>query len=210
MRLSLSPLNLSLLSPNVSLAGLQCVSGTVTVFNFIVQPAPGTVIGQIQPTVGAAIPLIQTQPTPLGGTSLASVSGRFATVCGRFTTVGGRTVLDVVVVNPGAPSPTGTPIPNQFLNLLLILLLTNPQLATAVLNIILSNPSVLGTANIFGTSGLISLLSNPNLLNLMISNPSLLSVLLGTSGTSLAGTSLAGTALAGAALGGTTTTVGGG
>lgn len=104
----------------------QCRSGFVNLFRFIQAPAPGSVIGTIRTQAGNEIPLIQTQPTPLGGTSLSSVDGRFATLCGPFVRVGQQFALDVRIVNPGAPSPTGTPLPvniRQLLNLLLLLLL---------------------------------------------------------------------------------------
>ena len=90
---------------------MQCVTGFVYLYRFITAPTPGSVVGQITPIYGAAIPLIQTQLTPLGGTPLSSADGSYATVCGPYSTVVGQLVLDVRVVNPGAPSPSGTPFP---------------------------------------------------------------------------------------------------
>lgn len=113
-----------------SFGGLQCVTGTVNLFQFIQPPAPGSIIGTITPWFGTPISLIQTQQTPLGGIPLSSVNGRVATVCGVFTQRGNQTVLDVRAVNPGAPSPTGTPFP--FDNRLLLLgLLGNLNLSGA-------------------------------------------------------------------------------
>ncbi len=78
-------------------------------------------IGQITPLLGSPIPIVQSSPTPLGGIPLSAADGRFATLCGRLTTRGNQVVLDVTLVNPGAPSPTGTP--GLFdLNALLLLL----------------------------------------------------------------------------------------
>lgn len=91
--------------------GLQCVTGTVNLFRFIVAPQRGTVIGQLTPLFGTPIPLVQTSPTPLGGIPLSAADGQIATVCGRLITVGNQVVLDVTLVNPGAPSPTGIPLP---------------------------------------------------------------------------------------------------
>lgn len=88
---------------------LQCFLGRVGLFRFIMAPPPGSVIGQLNVLGGAELPLVQTQPTPPGGTSLASVDGQFARVCGVLTPRQGGVVLDVRLVNPGAPSPTGTP-----------------------------------------------------------------------------------------------------
>ncbi|MHB9146558.1 MAG: hypothetical protein ACYC5Y_14665 [Symbiobacteriia bacterium] len=90
---------------------MQCVTGFVYLYRFFATPAPGSVIGQITTSFGAAVPLIQTEANPLGGISLSAVDGSYATVCGLPSTVGGQYVLDVRVVNPGAPSPTGTPFP---------------------------------------------------------------------------------------------------
>lgn|GEM_PF-3407046 len=101
----------------------QCRSGFVNLFRFIQAPRPGSVIGTIRTQAGNEIPLIQTQPTPLGGTSLASVDGRFATLCGPFVRVSGQLALDVRIVNPGAPSPTGTPLPVNIREILILLLL---------------------------------------------------------------------------------------
>jgi hypothetical protein len=103
---------------------LRCFSGVVTLFRFVQAPPPGSVIGSLRVSNGRSLPLVQTSPTPLGGTSLASVDGRTATLCGRFVqTSDGRTALDVVVVNPGAPSPTGTPGSISVRTLLILLLL---------------------------------------------------------------------------------------
>ncbi|MDF2630833.1 MAG: hypothetical protein K0R39_4664 [Symbiobacteriaceae bacterium] len=101
----------------------QCRSGFVNLFRFIQAPPPGSVIGQILTQAGNQIPLVQTQQTPLGGTSLSSVDNRFATLCGVFVRVGGQIALDVRIVNPGAPSPTGTPVPVNVRELLILLLL---------------------------------------------------------------------------------------
>ena len=92
------------------LSGLTCVSGQVRLFQFFTTPTPGSVIGQLTTFTGQTIPLVQTGVTPLGGIALSSVNNQFATLCGVFTQRGGQTVFDVRVVNPGAPSPTGTPI----------------------------------------------------------------------------------------------------
>jgi hypothetical protein len=105
------------------IAGLQCVSGVVTLFQFIQPPAPGSIIGQIQTLFGATIPLIQTQPTPPGGTPLSSVDRQFATLCGVLTTRGNQFVLDVRVVIPSRPVPTPFPFDNRLLLLLLLSLL---------------------------------------------------------------------------------------
>lgn len=101
----------------------QCRSGFVSLFQFFQAPPPGSIIGVIRTQIGNEIPLIQTQPTPLGGTPLSSVNGRFATLCGPFLRVGGQFALDVRIVNPGAPSPTGTPLPVTIRELLILLLL---------------------------------------------------------------------------------------
>lgn len=101
-------------------AGLQCVTGLVNLFRFIVAPTPGSIIGEVTPLGGAAIPIVQTTQTPLGGISLASVDRQFATLCGVLTIAGGQIALNVLLVNPGAPSPTGTPFG---LNALLLALL---------------------------------------------------------------------------------------
>jgi hypothetical protein len=116
---------LSMLNPTVTTTtgGLQCVTGVVRLFG-ITTPTTTSVIGQVQQLQGGVIPLIRTQPTPIGGTSLESVNGQFAQVCGVFVRVGGQVVLDVRLVNPGFPSPTGTPTNiNQLLLLLLILII---------------------------------------------------------------------------------------
>lgn len=101
----------------------QCRSGFVNLFRFIQQPAPGSIIGTITTQAGNQIPLVQTQPTPLGGTPLSSVDNRFATLCGVFVRVQNQTALDVRIVNPGAPSPTGTPVIVNTRELLILLLL---------------------------------------------------------------------------------------
>lgn len=101
-------------------AGLQCVTGLVNLFRFIVAPTPGSIIGEVTPLGGTAIPIVQTTQTPLGGTPLASVDRQFATLCGVLTIAGGQIALNVLLVNPGAPSPTGTPFG---LNALLLALL---------------------------------------------------------------------------------------
>lgn len=101
----------------------QCRSGRVTLFRFIQPPPPGSIIGTISDRRGFETPLVQTQPTPLGGTPLSSVDGRRATVCGPLVQVMGQTAIDVRIVNPGAPSPTGTPQPDNLRELLILLLL---------------------------------------------------------------------------------------
>ncbi len=136
---------------------LQCISGFVTLFRFISPPPPGAIIGQLSIISGQTIPLMQTQPTPLGGIPLSAVDGQFATLCGIFVRVGGQTALDVRVVNPGAPSPTGTPPPfdTRLLLLLLLLLLLTGRLGLP--------GGTAGLGSLFGLSGgagLSSLLSN--------------------------------------------------
>jgi hypothetical protein len=134
--------------------GLQCVSGFVNLFRFIVAPPPGSIIGTITPLFGQPISLIQTQPTPPGGIPLSSVDGQFATLCGVFTRRMNQTVLDVRLVNPSTPvpTPTPTPFPNQLLLLLLLLLLLQGQ------------GGILGTTGgLTGLSGLGSLLGGQNL-----------------------------------------------
>lgn len=101
----------------------QCRSGFVNLFQFFQAPPPGSIIGTITTRAGNQIPLIQTQPTPPGGTSLSAVDGRFATLCGPFVRVQGQFALDVRIVNPGAPSPTGTPQPVSVRELLILLIL---------------------------------------------------------------------------------------
>jgi len=132
----------------------RCVSGVVTLFRFIQAPPPGSIIGQIQPTFGSPVPVAQTQQTPLGGTSLASVDGRFATVCGLPIRVGGQNALDVRIVNPGAPSPTGTPVPlDDRLLLFLILLLLSRTLGINLGGLTLGSLQGLGTVNLSGLLG---------------------------------------------------------
>ncbi|MGE5672617.1 MAG: hypothetical protein ACM3XM_01845 [Mycobacterium leprae] len=116
-----------------SLGTLQCVSGVVNLFQFVVPPRPGSIIGQVTTTGGFTVLISQSQPTPPGGTTLASVDGRFATVCGRFTFQNGQRVLDVLLVNPGAcpPCPVCPPQNNQLLLLLLLLLLQQPGLLSS-------------------------------------------------------------------------------
>jgi len=170
-------LQVTTVSPTTTTAfGLQCVSGTVNLFRFIQPPPPGSIIGRVNPVFGASIPLIQTQPTPLGGIPLSSVDGQFATLCGVFVRVGNQTVLDVRVVNPGAPSPTGTPLPfdNRLLLLLLLLLLLSGRIGlpggTAGLSNLLSSTglgSLLGKGGLTGTSGLGSILGLPGLQGLL-------------------------------------------
>ncbi|MGE5592045.1 MAG: hypothetical protein ACM3ZA_15730 [Bacillota bacterium] len=101
-------------------AALPCVTGFVNLFRFIVAPAPGSIIGEVKPLGGAPIPIVQTTQTPLGGISLASVDRQLATLCGVLTIAGGQLALNVLLVNPGAASPTGTPLS---LNALLLALL---------------------------------------------------------------------------------------
>lgn len=140
----------------------QCRSGLVNLFRFIQAPPPGSIIGTVTTRTGEQIPLVQTQPTPLGGISLASVDGQVANLCGVFVRVSGQTALDVRVVNPGVPSPTGTPTPvnlRELLILLLLLLLFGGQgvnlrsvnLRNIDLNQLLASPqaqAVLGQAGI--------------------------------------------------------------
>jgi hypothetical protein len=102
---------------------LQCRSGFVNLFRFIQAPPPGSIIGTLTTTNGNQIFLVQTQPTPLGGTPLSSVDNRFATLCGVFVRVQNQIALDVRIVNPGAPSPTGTPVIVNARELLILLLL---------------------------------------------------------------------------------------
>lgn len=99
---------------------LQCRSGFVNLFRFIQAPPPGSIIGTLTTTNGNQILLVQTQPTPIGGTSLASVDNQFATLCGPFVRVQNQTALDVRIVNPGAPVIVGA---RELLMLLLLLLL---------------------------------------------------------------------------------------
>jgi hypothetical protein len=117
--------SLSELNPTVTTikGGLQCVTGFVRLSGGYLTQTTTTVIGQVQPVQGRPIPLIRTQPTPIGGISLESVNGQFAKLCGVLVRVGGQMVLDVRVVDPGFPSPTGTPINFSHLLLLLILIL---------------------------------------------------------------------------------------
>jgi hypothetical protein len=149
--------------------GLQCVTGVVSLFRFIVAPQPGSVIGTITTTDGRRINLIQTQPTPLGGTSLASVEGRTSTVCGVFvTTTGGQTALDVRVVNPGAPSPTGTPMNidlRTLLALLLVLLLLGGAQGLSNLGTLLAQQTNL--TSLLSQPQVQSLLSQPVVQNLL-------------------------------------------
>ena len=112
---------------NVTTLGAQplsCVTGVVNLRFF--GGIPGIIGGDpIVATVttftGQVIPLIQTVPTPPGGTTLASVNGQVATVCGVLTTVRGQVVLDVRLVNPFFPIPTPFNINPLLLLLLLIL-----------------------------------------------------------------------------------------
>ena len=79
----------------------QCRSGFVTLFRFIVAPAPGSVIGTLTTRIGNQIPLVQTRQTPPGGTPLSAVDGQFATLCGPFVRARDQFALDVRIVNPG-------------------------------------------------------------------------------------------------------------
>lgn len=152
-------MQVSTIAPTITgTTALQCVSGFVNLFRFITTPPPGGVIGQLSTVSGQSIPLIQTQPTPLGGIPLSSVDGQFATLCGIFVRVGGQTALDVRVVNPGAPSPTGTPVPfdNRLLILLLLILLLTGRLGggTAGLTSLLGLPGGAGLSNLLSLPGL--------------------------------------------------------
>lgn len=142
-------------------AGLTCVSGRVTLFRFIQAPPPGAVIGQITTVGQGQIPLVQTQPL-LGGIPLSSVDGQFATVCGTLVRAGGQVALDVRVVNPGAPSPTGTPGQPLDLRLLLLLLLGGGGLGQFGKGGLLSGVSAAGLQHLnVGLQGLTGLLGLP-------------------------------------------------
>lgn len=130
-----------------SFGGLTCISGQVRLFRFFTVPRAGEVIGNITPFFGSPIPIIQTQPTPLGGISLSSVDGQIAVLCGQFVQRGGQVVFDVRVVNPGFPSPTGTPGTQINPQLLLLLLFLS----------LLGGFGIGGTAGIGGLGGLGSL-----------------------------------------------------
>lgn len=145
--------------------GLQCVTGFVNLFQFISPPRPGTIIGQVSTISGGTIPLIQTQPTPLGGIPLSSVDGQFATLCGTFVRVGQQTALDVRIVNPGAPSPTGTPQPID--TRLLILLLLILLLLTGRAGLPGGTAGLGGLLGLSGNTSLSSLLSLPGLQSLL-------------------------------------------
>lgn len=104
---------------------LRCFTGVVNIrfFGGIGGILPGGGITATLTTFnGQVIPLIQTVPTPPGGTTLASVNGQVATVCGVFTTFQGQVVLDVRIVNPGTPTPPPINL-NQILLLLLLFLI---------------------------------------------------------------------------------------
>lgn len=153
--------------------GIQCVSGTVTLFRFIQPPPPGSIIGQIQPLFGSPISLIQTQP--IVGTQLSAVDGQFAQVCGRFVSRFGQTVLDVTFVNP-VVAPLPFPVDQRLLLLLLLLLLLRG----------FPIPLGLGTTAQTGLGGLAGLLGTPGLGGLqgLLGTPGLggLAGLLGTPG----------------------------
>lgn len=102
-----------------------CVTGTVNLFQFIRPPSPGDVIGTLLTGAGA-VSLIQTQPVPLAGVSLAQVDRQLATVCGNLVFVGGQAVLDVRFVSPGI-SPITPGISPLLLSLLLLLTAGAPR-----------------------------------------------------------------------------------
>lgn len=87
-------------------ANFVCLFGSVTLFQFIQAPPPGSVIGTLTTLSGRSIPLVQTSPTT-GGVTLASVDRQLAIVCGNLTAVQGQIALDVRFVSPGFPSGFG-------------------------------------------------------------------------------------------------------
>jgi hypothetical protein len=160
-------------SINIGGVNLQCLAGVVTLFRFIQPPAPGSVIGTLRTTFGT-FNLIQTQPTPLGGTPLSAVDGQFATVCGVLVNVGGQLALDVRLVNPGAPSPTPTPFPfdtrTLILLLLMLLLLSGRGINLSSITSLLTQPG--GVTSLLSQPFVQSLLSQPTVQSLL-SQPNL-------------------------------------
>lgn len=96
--MAISPLGLP--SPTVVGGGnVVCLTGVVNLFQFILPPQPGSVIGTLRTFTGQQVNLVQTSPGTASGVPLSSVDGSVATVCGVPTLTG---ALDVRFVSPGA------------------------------------------------------------------------------------------------------------
>lgn len=87
-------------------AGAQfiCLVGSVNLFQFIVPPQPGTVIGTLH-TGLISINLVQSNPAAASGVPLASVDRQVATLCGDLRLAQGQPTLDVRFAAAGF-SPT--------------------------------------------------------------------------------------------------------
>lgn len=71
------------------------------------EPYPaGSILGQLDTSVGVSVPLLQSSSALFGTSTLASVDRQLATVCGNLLFRGGRLALDVAYVSPGANAKT--------------------------------------------------------------------------------------------------------
>lgn len=91
--------------------GFVCLTGVVTLFQFIRPPEPGSIIGTLTTLDGRQVAIVQTQPALASGVTLGAADRQLATVCGNLVFAQGQLALDVRFVAPGVSpfTPGGLP-----------------------------------------------------------------------------------------------------